>query len=237
MKRTSIMFLVLCAHVVFAQFNLYLESKIPVSAERVSCIKISRDGRFLAYSENSGGVYVWDINAKRLLHELKLHRGQVSALVFDKQQRFLISGGNDRKIVVWDLYSGQPQQVIKDFGSSVRWLDMSPDDRLFAASGNKKEIYLWEFPICTLKGKLKGHEKNVVAVAFNVNGDQLMSVGEDRRMIVWNVNKLQIMRKTSIEARTMKDSGIDIKSAAFSFDSHLQVWVFRSTCWPRAEDG
>jgi len=90
-----------------------------------------------------------------------------------------------------------------------------------AASGNKNEIYLWEFPICTLKGKLKGHKKNVVAVAYNVNGDQLLSVGEDRQMIVWNVNTLQIMRKTSIEARTMKGSGIDIKSAAFSFDSHF----------------
>jgi WD40 repeat protein len=221
MKRASIVFSVLCVHAVFAQFNLYLESKIPVSTEKVCCIQISSDGRFLAYGDKSGRVYVWDIGAKRLLHELKQHRGQVEALVFDTQQRSLISGGTDRKIVVWDLYSGEAQQMIKDFGSPVRWLAMSPDDRLLAASGNKKEINLWEFPLCTLKGKLKGHKKNVVAVAFNVNGDQLLSVGEDRQMIVWNVNKLQIIRKTSIEARTMKGSGIDIKSAAFSFDSHF----------------
>lgn len=221
MKRTWIAFIILGVQAAYTQFSLYLESQIPVSSEKVTSIQISKNGRFLAYGEKNGAVYVWDIGAKRMLHELKEHRGEINTLIFDTKQRFLITGGSDRKITVWDLYSGQVQKVIKDFGSSVRWLALTPDDRLLAASGNKNEIYLWEFPLGTLKGKLKGHKKKVVAIAFSVNGDQLLSVGEDQQMITWNLNKLQIIRKTDIEARTMKGSGIDVKSAAFSFDSHF----------------
>lgn len=221
MKRTWIAFILLGVQAAYTQFSLYLESQIPVSSEKVTSIQTSKNGQFLAYGAKNGAVYVWDIGAKRMLHELKEHRGDINTIIFDTKQRFLITGGSDRKIIVWDLYSGQVQKVIKDFGSSVQWLALTPDDRLLAASGNKKEIYLWEFPLGTLKGKLKGHKKKVVAIAFSVNGDQLLSVSEDRQMITWNVNKLQIVRKTDIEARTMKGSGIDVKSAAFSFDSHF----------------
>lgn len=200
------------------QFSLYLESKIPVSSEKVTSVQVSSDGRFLAFGDKKGNVSVWDIGSRRLLHQLREHNGQVNALVFDTKQQRLISGGEDRSIAVWDLYSGRQEKVINDFRSSVGWLALSPDDRFLAASGNQKEILLWEFPLGTLKGSLKGHDKDVLAVAFSVNGDQLLSVSEDRQMVVWNVAKLEIVRKTSMEARTMKGSGLDIKSAAFSFD-------------------
>ena len=221
MKCTWIAAVLFCVQAGFAQFNLYLESKIPVSADKVTSIQVSKEGRFLAFGDTEGRITLWDVGARRVLHELKQHRGQITALVFDTKTRYLISGAGDEKIVVWDLYSGQIQQIIKDFGSRVDGLTLSPDDRFLAASGKRSEIYLWEFPLGTLKGKLRGHKKRVLAVAFNVNGDQLMSVSEDRQMIVWNVNTLQVARKASIEARTMKGSGIDIKSAAFSFDRHF----------------
>ncbi|MFH1942083.1 MAG: WD40 repeat domain-containing protein [bacterium] len=221
MKRCAIIFLFLGTQAIFAQFNLYLDSQIPVSADRVSRIQMSKDGRFLALGGSNGRVTIWDIGAKRMLHELKGHYGEIGGLIFDSKQRNLITGGSDGKILVWDLYSGQLQQTIKDFGSSVLSIVLSPDDRMLAAAGKKSDIYLWEFPIGTLKGKLRGHKKNVMGVAFNVNGDQILSVSEDRQMIVWNVNTLELIRKTSIEARTMQGSGIDIKSAAYSFDSQF----------------
>ena len=205
----------------YAQFSLYLEQQIQVPTESVTCIQMSKDGRFLSYGDGSGKIYVWDIGAGRQLHILKEHRSQVNSIIFDSKSQRLISGGSDGKIIIWDLYSGRMNTLIKDFGSPIQTLDLTPDDRILAAAGRKKEVFLWEFPLGSMKGRLRGHKKNVVGCAFSVNGDQLLSVSEDRNMIVWNVNTLQLVRKTSIESRTMKGSGIDIISCAFSFDRNF----------------
>ncbi|MFO7891569.1 MAG: CsgG/HfaB family protein [bacterium] len=201
-----------------AQFNLYLENQITVDSDEITIMKISPNGRFLAFSDKRGNLGIWDIKAGRHIHQIQSGHKSVSALVFDQQNQQLISGGKDGKIRVWDLYTGSEQLMINDFRSPVYSLSLSPDDRFLAAAGKRDDVYIWEYPLGTLKGKLKGHKKDVLAVAFSIGGDQLLSVGKDRQMIVWDINKLASVRKTAMEARTMKHSGIEIKSAALSFD-------------------
>ncbi|HHS12299.1 MAG TPA: WD40 repeat domain-containing protein, partial [bacterium] len=219
MKRIAcVLFSVLISGSALARFSLYLDNQIPVSAERVTCMKISPNGRFLALADNQGTIYLWDLNAKRKLHELKGHRGKVNALIFDTQNQRLLSAGDDRNILVWDLYSGQQENKLSDFRNSVLTLSLSPDDRFLAAGGRQKDILLWEFPSGVLKGRLAGHKRTVFGLAFSVNGDQLLSVSEDKQLILWNPQTRNIIRKTSIEARTLSGSGLDIQSADFSFD-------------------
>ena len=219
MKRfLTTLTIILFTSTVLAQFNLYLEYQIPVNSREITIMNISPNGRFLAFGDHEGDLYIWDINAGRQIHHLNSGHRSVTALIFDRQNQQLISGGQDGKIRVWDLYTGTEQKIIKDYGSSLYSLSLSPDDRFLAASGKKKEVYIWEYPLGILKGKLKGHKNDVLRVAFSIGGDQLLSIAEDRQMIVWDVNKLTPIRKTTIEARTIKGSGIDIKSAAFSLD-------------------
>ena len=205
----------------YGQFSLYLENKILVETEKVTVLKMSKDGRFLAYGDKKGTLYIWDVDAKRKLHELKLHKKQINSLIFDTRNQRLISGSDDKKIIIWDLYSGKPELIIEDFKSQVKCMDLSPDDRILATGGNKKEIYLWEFPFGSLKGKLKSHKKDVISLSFNINGDQLLSVGKDKLMIVWDAGRQQLIRKTEIESKTIKNSGIDMLSANFSSDKYF----------------
>ncbi len=208
----------LMTQTIFAQFNLYLEHQIQIDTGEISIMNISPNGRFLAFGDGKGNITIWDIDAGRQIHQILSHHKSVTALVFDRQNQRLISSGSDGSIRVWDLYSGNEEIMIKEFRSPIHSLSLSPDDRFLAAAGKKKDIFVWEFPLAILKGKLKGHKKDVIAIAFSIGGDQLLSVGEDRQMVIWDVNTLTPIRKTTIEARTIKGSGIDIKAAAFSFD-------------------
>ena len=103
----------------YAQFNLYLENQLSVPAEEVTAIKISKDGRFIAFGDMKGILRIRDILANRLLHELKAHRGSVQALVFDNNQQRLVSGGRDGTISIWDLYSGQREKQLKDVKAAI----------------------------------------------------------------------------------------------------------------------
>ena len=218
----KILFLLLCLNIsASAQFSLYLDNKIPVHTENITCISISKGGRFLAYGDKSGAVYLWDISAKRLLHQLDKHKNEVSSLIFDSSNQYLISGSNDKKIIIWDLYSGIIKKIIEDFNGKINYLVLSPDDRILAACGKKKEICLWEFPWGQKRGELKGHKKDVIFISYNLNGDQLLSVGKDEQMIVWDVGQLKLIRKTELESKTLKNSGVDAMSARESFDKYF----------------
>ncbi len=220
LKSIPIIFLLLF-NSAFGQFSLYLENKIPVKGDNVACLKINNDGRFLAFGTNSGAVYIFDLQAKRLIHSLKHHNGPVNSLVFDSKNQYLVSGADDKKIVLCDLYSGQVIKILTDFKSQIRCLELSPDDKMLTAGGDREEIGLWDFPSGFLKAVLKGHKQKVIALAFNLNGDQLLSIGKDKLMLVWDVGKQQLVRKTEIESKTMNNSGIEINSARFSFDKYF----------------
>jgi len=205
----------------FGQFSLYMENNIPVQAEKVGAIKISKDGRFLAFGDQKGSLTIWDLDAKRELHTIRIHKKQINSIIFDSSNQRLISCSDDKKIAILDLYSGQTEKIIDGFKSQVKCLDLSPGDKTLASGGKKNEIYLWEFPFGSLKGKLKAHKKDVLSLSFNVNGNQLFSVGRDRLMVVWDVGRQQLIRKTEIESKTIKNSGIDIHSAHFSSDKYF----------------
>ena len=219
--KTIPIILLLLFNNTFGQFSLYLENKIPVNRNQVSCLKINNDGRFLAAGTKHGVVYIFDLQAKRLIHSLNYHRSQVNCLLFDSKNQYVISGADDKKIVLWDMYSGQIIKTIEDFKSQLNCLALSPDDKMLVAGGSKNEIYTWEFPSGFLKGVLKGHKNDVISLSFNLNGDQLLSIGRDKLMIVWDVGRQQLVRKTEIESKTMNNSGIDVNSARFSFDKYF----------------
>ena len=217
-QKFVFIFILLFFFNVYGKLSLYLEVNILVKTEKITYLQTSSNGRFLAFGCEDGSIIVWDLHAGRQLHQLKFHNKDVTSLLFDSKNENLISGSKDKKIVIWNLYSGQEDNVIEEFNSSIRNLELSPDDRFLAVSGKSKELYLLEYPSGFLKGKLKGHKKNIVSAAFSVNGDQVLSVGEDKLMIVWDVNKQRLIRKTEIETNTIKNSGIDIKSACYSAD-------------------
>ncbi|MCK5148249.1 hypothetical protein KAR48_15945 [bacterium] len=204
----------------FSQFRLYLDQQISISTKEITCTSISHDGRFLAIGSNDGRVHIIDLPAKREIHRLNIHKGPVRSIVFDQKSRWFISGGRDGNVNIHDLYSGRHEKRLS-FGSKLREVTLSPDDRFLAACGRKKEIYLWEFPIGKLRAKLKAHKKSTVGIAFSQGGDQLLSVAEDRQMIVWDINRLAVLRKVSIEARTMNGSGLDIQSSVCSVDRRI----------------
>jgi len=204
-----------------AQFNLYLDQQIPVQAEQTTFLEISDNGRFLAWGDNRGNLYIRDISAKRTIHTIKTPHGVINTAVFDQQAGKLITGSRNGKIGIIDMYSGSLEKTLKGYNAPIFDLALSPDDRILAVAGKRKEVWIWEFPLGILKGKMKGHKKQVLTTAFSIGGDQLLSVSRDRQMIVWDIGKLISIRKTAIESRSISGTGIDIKSAAVSFDRNF----------------
>ncbi len=69
----------------------------------IHALAFSPDGNTIATSDIEGGIYLWDVQSKRLRRECKGHFDRVTELAFSSDGRILASGGYDGTILVWDL--------------------------------------------------------------------------------------------------------------------------------------
>ena len=58
---------------------------------------------------------------------------------------------------------------------------------LFATAGEDFAVHLYEFKTGTLVTKGVGHSGNVRALSFSPDDKQLVSVGDDGNVMVWNI--------------------------------------------------
>lgn len=80
----------------------------------VSCLALSPSGQYLAsgqitHSGFAADIIVWDMESRKILHRMSLHKVKVQALSFSCDDMYLASlgGQDDNNLVVWDVTTGK----------------------------------------------------------------------------------------------------------------------------------
>ncbi|BAY25219.1 WD-40 repeat protein [Calothrix sp. NIES-2100] len=179
------------------------DGTFPLEA-KVEAVRFSQNGKFLAAVGEQGKAKIWNIEElkewqikERKPRELKGHKGTVYGVSFINHDQELVTAGDDGTIRRWDL-SGKCLQEIKTYQGSVKNISFSdPKDdknKIVATVGRNGTVKLW-----TLSGQLladfKGHSDIVRSVNFSKDGKHLVTAGDDKTAIVWNVKDLdELMR-------------------------------------------
>jgi WD40 repeat protein len=210
------------------QVLVYSDHSVPVPGT-VTDLHFSADNRFLACGTEKGKVIIWDLGAKRQLHELE-HGSRVNAVYIDSKSRYVVSAGDNKILLIWDLYTGEKYREVPLFKAKLNHIAVSPDEKTMAVAGSKNEIYLVQFPEGTVTGTLRnGHEKEVIFSSFNQAGDQMVSVGLDNQMIFWDTGSKMAIRKSELSPRTINESGITIQTADVTPDYRKILIAYQET--------
>ncbi|XRA99932.1 cilia- and flagella-associated protein 52 [Pycnococcus provasolii] len=120
--------------------------------DEVSCIAISKSGRYLAsgqitYLGFTADIIVWDLELRRPIHKLSLHQVKVTALDFSFDDRFLASmgGEDDNSLVIWDVQSGKAicgHPTDSDHTLNLKFLNRTSSKLV---TGGKYNINVWDF--------------------------------------------------------------------------------------------
>jgi WD40 repeat protein/DNA-binding SARP family transcriptional activator len=104
-------------------------------------VDVSPDGRYGLSGDESGVIYLWDLDTGEALRRLEGHTDIVASLEFTPDGRHAVSASQDETLIYWDLERGEIIHRLSGHGDGVNTVAISPDGR-FAASGSGM---LWEW--------------------------------------------------------------------------------------------
>ncbi len=165
---------------------------IPVGEVKMRRAAVSPDGQFVVTSGNDGRLRVFETEMFNEMYTFDAHDRSSNVSVYSSDGSCLISGGWDGHLRVWDANSDYQKTVeIPAHNYAIYDLVFSPDGKFLATASRDKTIKIWDAetlkPLVRLDVKSGGHSHSVNALHWNKTTGLLVSVGDDRKVIGWEV--------------------------------------------------
>eukprot|EP00004_Rigifila_ramosa_P003614 TRINITY_DN13860_c0_g1_i1.p1 TRINITY_DN13860_c0_g1~~TRINITY_DN13860_c0_g1_i1.p1 ORF type:complete len:181 (-),score=21.61 TRINITY_DN13860_c0_g1_i1:479-1021(-) len=174
---------------------------------------------------------MWSIDNLQKERDFLGHTETVGTLRFSPDSKTIASGSDDHTIRIFSVIQGVCQHELKDHSGSVRSVCFSPDGTMLASGSEDKTVRLWNIESgYRCDAVLKGHKREVRAVAFHKQDSKILaSGGSDSIIIIWNVSTSQCVRQllghsnwvTSLDFSPNGD-----KLASSSTDKKVFIWNF-----------
>lgn len=195
------------------------------SAEEVSWLFFSPDGRTLAGCCPDGSVRLWSCDTGAELCVLRGHSAPAVAAAFSGDTRLVASISLDHTIRVWDAQRGTCLQVMRAQHPGYSPLVFRPPaggeraaaGPILAGVGSDQTIYLWDASSGAVVDVLRGHAQTVQSLAFSPDGALLASGTYDGTILVWEVGAAGRARLLA----TLRTHSHIVRVLAFHPDSHL----------------
>jgi WD40 repeat protein len=160
-------------------------------AEKIRAIVVSPDEEKLAVASGDGFIRIFRLPDMELEAAFHGHGLSANCLAWHPNGKWLLSGGRDAYLKAWDVSEHYSLvNSIPAHNYAIYRIVFSPDGTLFATASRDKTVKLWEasdlnFLLRLNKENFDGHVNSVNALLWNENG--LVSTGDDRAVVVWEI--------------------------------------------------
>ncbi|XP_063361897.1 U3 small nucleolar RNA-interacting protein 2 [Cydia amplana] len=110
----------------------------------VSGVALSSDTKYLASSDESKDVQIWDPITLKHVHTFRGHKDKVTGLVFRKNTHELYSASKDRSIKIWSLDEMAYVETLFGHQSSITSIDALTRERAISAGGRDASVRIWK---------------------------------------------------------------------------------------------
>jgi WD40 repeat protein len=144
----------------------------------VHALSCSRDRSFLC----------WDLRKEKRISNHTQRMGGINAIALSRDQTQVLTIGQEKKITYWDLRQPNPVQVIGTaHADEATCIAVSFSGQFFATGGTDQVVKLWDYATGNLIMDGVGHSGTVNGLHFSPDDRQLISVGSDGNIFVWNI--------------------------------------------------
>jgi WD40 repeat protein len=170
--------------------NFDLKLILPLDCGKIRNIAINEQASHIALSCQDGQVRILDTQFFNEQFSLHAHKTGANCSIFSGD--ILYTGGKDAHIASWDWKSGKRLHRIPAHNFAVYDFTLMGNNKTLVSASFDKTIKLWDAESLTIQKRLEkrdGGHSHVVNRLAKINEHKFISVGDDRQIIVWEINK------------------------------------------------
>jgi WD40 repeat protein len=160
----------------------------------VTSLKLYDNDSHVLSASRDRTIYLWDLRAEARDKALMQRMGGINAIELLPDHIQLLSVGQEKCVGFWDLREGSPLAMVPAGEEQLCLACYTPPEAqgdsqftLMATGGVDCVVKLWRFKASAIVANGVGHSAPVRSVKFAPDGKQLVSVGEDGGVLVWNI--------------------------------------------------
>lgn len=176
-----------------AELQTYKYWETAQNTSSISALVFKPNEPVFSTGDDSGGIFLYDVESKSRMAGLSGHTKKVNTLSFNFRGDMLVSGGDDGRVIVWNIPGGT-KKFVWTVGNTYT-VSFSPDSRIIASGGDGGIVRLWDTDSGNIVANLNADAKKVLFLAFNLDGTQLFAVDNTNTLTWWDVASRRVLRQ------------------------------------------
>jgi WD repeat-containing protein 61 len=173
--------------------GLNTKKHVKLCWQKARSLDISPDEDTMAIACGDGSVRVFNLPNIKLIKSIIAHDLSANSVKFHPQKKYLLTGGRDAHLNVWDIKNDYTRiHSIPAHNFAIYSIDFNQTGSLFATASRDKSVKLWDAERFNVLAKIdragfNAHTGSVNKLLWNKSNGLLLTTGDDRAVMIWEV--------------------------------------------------
>lgn len=165
---------------------------VRICSQKIRGIDLNSGEDELAIACGDWTVRIFDAQTFIEKKSFTAHNDSVNTVKYHPNGKYLLSGGKDAYLNIWETQNYQLVKSVPAHNFALYDIAFNPSSLLFATASRDKTIKIWDaetFEFITRLdfAKAKGHLNSVNCLMWDSETGQLLSTGDDKTIIIWDI--------------------------------------------------